>query len=278
VTIPAELLDRTQWLCWRRELVDGRETKVPYRADGTGRASSTDRATWTDYETATQAAASGAFDGVGFVVTAEDDIVGGDLDGCRIAQTGAIHPRAQEIVKRFATYTEVSPSRCGVRLFGRARLPADHPCRTGKIEVYSRARYFTVTGEHLAGTPQTLTDVTDALHWLFATYFAQPAPVRQRPAQVSTRSDHDLVERALQAANGDRFARLWNGDWQAAGYSSQSEADLGLLSHLAYWCNGDAAQMTRLFEQSGLCRPKWLDRSNYRIRTLAKALAGVGHA
>jgi primase-polymerase (primpol)-like protein len=91
----------------------------------------------------------------------------------------------------------------------------------------------------------------------------------------ATLDDHAVIE-ALRAAAP--FARLWNGDWQAAGYSSQSEADLGLLNYLAYWTDGDAAQMTRLFEQSGLCRPKWLQRSDYRTRTLARALAGVGHA
>ncbi len=275
MTIPAELRDRPRWLCHRRELVNDRLTRVPYRADGRGKASSTDPATWCDYASACRAVHT--FDGVGFVVVG-DGIVGGDLDKCRHPETGAIHPSALEIIQRVHTYSESSPSGCGLRFFGWADLPADHPCRTGKIEVYSRARYFTVTGSHLAGTPETLNDITDALHWLFATYFVRPAPTRQQPKQVATRTDHELIERALQARNGERFAKLWQGDWQAAGFSSQSEGDLALLSHLAYWTGGDAAQMARLFEQSGLCRAKWLERADYRTRSLARALAGVGHA
>jgi primase-polymerase (primpol)-like protein len=258
-------------------MVNGRNTKVPYRAEGFGRASSMDASTWAAYAVADHAARTGKCDGLGFVVNG-DGIVGGDLDRCRDPKTGIIHPTAQTIIQRMATYSETSPSRGGLRFFGLAQIPADHPCRVGKIEVYSRARYFTVTGQHLAGTPTELTDITDALHWLFATYFRRPATVRQRPAQSLDEADDVVIEKALHARNGDRFARLWAGDWQSAGFTSQSEADLALLSHLAYWCNADAAQMTRLFEQSGLCRPKWLERSDYRTRTLARALAGVGHA
>lgn len=271
-----------QWVVWRRELVNGRETKVPWRADGNGRASSADPATWSDYATACAAVERYGFDGVGFVVTAADDIVGGDLDGCRDPESGRIHPVALDIITRFATYTEVSPSQRGVRFFGRAWLPPDHPCRTGKIELYSRGRYFTVTGDHLDGTPETLANITEPLHWLFSTFFvrrAEPSANLQKVGRVvHRREDHDVIERALQARNGSDFARLWSGDWQGAGYGSQSEADLALLSHLAYWTDADAAQMARLFEQSGLCRPKWLERSDYRTRTLTRALAGVGHA
>jgi primase-polymerase (primpol)-like protein len=276
--MPRQLIALARWVLQRLERVGDRDTKVPYRADGRGKASATDSATWAGFKRCRDAAYARRC-GVGFVVTAEDDIVGIDLDGCRDPQTGSVAPKAERIVERCATYTEVSPSKRGIRLFGRAHLPADHPCRTGAIEVYSHARYLSVTGWRLDTTPPGLTDITDALDWLFASYWPRPQPVRQRPAQgFATRTDHELIEKALQARNGERFARLWNGDWQAAGYSSQSEADLGLLSHLAYWCDGDVAQMTRLFEQSGLCRTKWLERGDYRTRTLARALAGVGHA
>src|SRR5262245_1146584 len=141
MTVPAELCARPRWLCWRTENVSGRETRVPYRADGQGRASSTDPTTWCDYHTARRAAGRGTFEGIGFVVTGDGTIVGGDLDDCRIPQTDVVHAAAREIIDRMRTFTEVSPSGRGLRFFGYADLPADHPCRVGKIEVYSRARY-----------------------------------------------------------------------------------------------------------------------------------------
>ena len=37
----------------------------------------------------------------------------------------------------------------------------------------------------------------------------------------------------MNARNGDKFAKLWNGD--PADHSSRSEADLALASALAFW-------------------------------------------
>jgi len=80
-----------------------------------------------------------------------------------------------------------------------------------------------------------------------------------------------ILQQAAAARNGTKFTRLWNGDW--TGYPSQSEADLALCELLAFWTQ-DPAQLTRLFEQSGLYRAaKWGKRFDYRQRTIAKALA-----
>jgi primase-polymerase (primpol)-like protein len=90
--------------------------------------------------------------------------------------------------------------------------------------------------------------------------------------------DGALIARAMRSRNGASFAKLWHGNWQELGYTSQSEADLALLSHLAFWTNGDGAQMERLFAASGLARNKWFARDDYRSRSVTRALAGVGHA
>jgi hypothetical protein len=84
-------------------------------------------------------------------------------------------------------------------------------------------------------------------------------------------SDAEVVQKALSASNGERFARLWAGD--TSGYGSHSEADLALCGMLAFWTGGDATRMDSLFGQSGLYRKKW-DRENYRNRTIAEALSG----
>jgi hypothetical protein len=65
------------------------------------------------------------------------------------------------------------------------------------------------------------------------------------------------------------FCRLWNAD--TAGYASQSEADMALCCHLAFWTGKDASRMDSLFRQSGLYRDKW-ERQDYRERTIAKAI------
>ena len=93
-----------------------------------------------------------------------------------------------------------------------------------------------------------------------------------KPVQLS---DSDLLEKARGAANGSKFAQLWDDD--TSGYGSDSEADLALCSLLGFWCLGDQDQMDRLFRQSGLYRGKWDERHSgdgrtYGELTVAKAL------
>jgi primase-polymerase (primpol)-like protein len=94
--------------------------------------------------------------------------------------------------------------------------------------------------------------------------------------------DAELVRRARSAANGEKFARLWNGD--TSGYADgnnegRSEADFALCSLLAFWCGPDKDRIDRLFRQSGLMRPKWDERHygdgrTYGQGTIGHALAG----
>ena len=88
--------------------------------------------------------------------------------------------------------------------------------------------------------------------------------------------DEELLERAMAAANGAKFARLWAGDASDHG-GDASAADLGLASMLAFWSGADLEQMDRLFRRSALMRPKWDERhyadgSTYGQGTLQRAL------
>ncbi|WP_168170955.1 phage NrS-1 polymerase family protein [Natronorubrum daqingense] len=84
--------------------------------------------------------------------------------------------------------------------------------------------------------------------------------------------DAELLEKAKNADNGDKFNRLWRGD--TSDHKSQSEADLALCNHLAFWTGNDRSRIDSLFRQSGLNREKWNNRDDYRERTLDKALDG----
>ncbi|MGH7788220.1 MAG: hypothetical protein ACRERC_15225 [Candidatus Binatia bacterium] len=104
-----------------------------------------------------------------------------------------------------------------------------------------------------------------------------PQPAQPpRPRRPLSASDGDILMRAKRARNGNVFAALWAGHWRDR-YGSHSEADLALCGLLAFWCNGDQDRVDQLFRQSGLCRPKWLEREYYRTRTLTLACTG-GHA
>jgi predicted P-loop ATPase len=183
-----------RWVIWRnepRKEDPTKLTKVPYRLDGR-KASSIEPETWVTRDKAAAGVASivnGYGGGIGIVLGEVDDditLTGIDLDTCR-AEDGTFEPWAREILERFPTYTEISPSGKGAKLFflvhqedfdaisdqlnnkqtGRQFKKHggdDHP---PGFEIYFTGRYFTVTEQHLDGTPSTLTTIgKGALLWL----------------------------------------------------------------------------------------------------------------
>ena len=83
-------------------------------------------------------------------------------------------------------------------------------------------------------------------------------------------SDKDIVEKASNAKNGDKFKRLYEGeDLQ----HNHSNSDMSLMNLLAYWCNGDKEQMLRIFATSGLFRSS--KSADYYECTAIKALQSL---
>lgn len=233
--------------------------------------------------------------GLGFVFTADDAFVGVDLDGCRDPETGTLDEPAQSIVDRLDSYTEVSPSGTGVHVLVLGALPEGRN-RRGDVELYDEARFFTVTGERLADTPSSIShranelaavheeDVSAADDSDHTPKGQPPQPPQQPHGTVdmdvpgNNLDDSEVLDRAKAAANGEKFRRLWRGS--TTGYPSHLEADMALCALLAFWTSGDAAQMDRLFRESGLMRPKWdeqhsADGATYGERTIERAVAGT---
>src|SRR3954452_8436317 len=115
-----------RFVLWRGEPgKDGKPIKKPKRLDGRANASSTDDTTWNTLERCYAALPrTPAGTGLGVVLAAERDaakglliLVGVDLDGCRDPDTGDLKPWAFEIVRALDTYTAVSPSGTGVKIY-----------------------------------------------------------------------------------------------------------------------------------------------------------------
>ena len=281
-TIPESLRNYDQWICWRQETRDGKQTKIPINPASGEYASTTDPGTWSSFGTAQEWAEAENEDGLGFVFTDDDSIVGVDLDDCRDPETGAPEEWAKSVIERLESYTEVSPSGTGYHVLVSGSLP-DGRNRKGDLEVYETARFFTVTGTHVDWTPTTVQERTDELQAVYADHLAPDEDsnddVESTAGQV-TRSlaDDELLEKAKNAENGEKFERLWRGS--TAGYESHSEADMALCSLLAFWTGGDEQQTDRLFRDSGLMREKWdevhyADGSTYGEKTVERAVAGT---
>ncbi len=114
--------------------------KVPLTVAGSP-ASSTNPATWTDFESVS---ASSVGVGFGFVLSDSDRIVCVDIDHC-LDSRGRALPWAAELLGSIpATYVEVSPSGTGVHVWGFGDVSKGS--RSNGIEVYGTGRYITVTG------------------------------------------------------------------------------------------------------------------------------------
>jgi hypothetical protein len=275
--VPAELTARAQWVCWRYAERDGKRTKEPIDPATGGLARTNDPATWGAFGQALAAARRAGL-GVGFVLTADDPYTFIDLDAACDDQ-GALTPTAREIVELLDSYTEWSPSGRGVHIVVRGTLPPWARRKRGGIEAYDRLRYMTVTGNVLDGRT-TIADRQAELERFAQRWLADPAPVAPQPVHADDDDDDEaLLERARRAANGDKFQLLFDqGDWQGAGYSSQSEADLALVTMLSFWTGPDPARIDRLFRRSALYRAKWDarhagDGRTYGQMTIARALA-----
>lgn len=287
--VPAELLDTPRWIGWRYELRESRDgprwTKVPIGSGGY-EVSVTDNR---NYGTVAEALAwQRLYDlsGIGFCLG--DGWAGVDFDHVLNSETGEIAQWARDYIGLLDSYTEVSPSGEGAKVFLRGVLPPGRRRKkmeggAAEIEMYDSGRFFTVTGHHLPGTSRDVRERSVQLRALHAEAFPRREPRAsangQKRAPLNL-ADEEVIDKAMAAKNGPAFSRRWNGQWQGW-YTSQSEADLALANDLAFWTGGDAAQMDRLFRRSGLMRDKW-DEVHYSSgqtigqHTIALALEGRG--
>jgi hypothetical protein len=251
--IPAELKVLPQWVFWKSEIRDGKPTKIPYCPQEPKRKAEADNPkTWGAFE---KVLSTDGFAGIGYVFFSNDPYCGIDLDKCRNPESGDIEPWAGDIIKQLNSYSEISPSGTGIHIIIKGKLPAGQR-RKGKVEMYDSRRYFTMTGHCLPELPLTIEDRQTELEALHGEIFGRPqAPPKDSRPHLEL-SDRELIDKAHQARNGGKFAKLWRGEWQGD-YPSQSEATAALLNALVFYCGDDPARVDRLFRQSGLMRPKW---------------------
>lgn len=234
-TIPQALIERAQWVVWRTEARSGKTTKVPYNATTGALAQSDNPATWASFETARHAAVG--YDGIGYVFSDDDPYTGIDLDDCIIDDQ--IAPWAERLLLTFRSYSEVSPSGTGIKLWVEGKVPTSvHPRKekipadiippdcTGTIEIYPTKRFFTVTGWHVDGTPHDITCANGALTRLYEQLRPAPIVLPIHTTRTAGRkylerwAQHKIdyaVERVGQAADGQKhneryaMARLLGG-------------------------------------------------------------------
>jgi len=267
--IPTCMAALPQWVLWKIASRLGKPTKVPFQVNGQ-EAKSNDPITWTTLDTVLVRYATGDYDGIGFVFADGGGLVGVDLDGCRDSTTGKVADWAREIILKFDTYAEVSPSESGVKLFVLGKSPFDSGKKKelktevavgGKspgIECYDRGRYFAVTGLRLQG-PREPQVRQIALGWLKGKYW----PDDCRIASGDFHCESSVMERARKylvklppavSGSGGHKAAFHAACVLTLGFGLPREAGLSLLE-----------------EWNQTCQPPWSQRElEHKIDDAAK--------
>lgn len=250
---------------------------------------------WTDCDTAIAAAVNfGGSYGVGFVFTDNDPFFFLDIDN-QLSKDKAWSPQAIEMCGMVAGVAiEVSQSGDGMHAIGIGRPPdnrsIESPLKVGGL-YYSR-RFVALTGVNIVGNVNFVCNNLGAL----ATKYFPPSSNLQphdiewtslpRKDWIGPESDEDLIRRAMRSRGVDStfggkasFADLWNCNIEALARTypdkgrayNESDADLALAQHLAFWTGNNCERIERLMMQSKLTREKW-QREDYIERTILKAV------
>lgn len=288
--VPNTLKDIPRWLPWKYVPDPNRPKprKIPHQMSGRY-ADNTQPTQWVAYTTAITAYSMGGYSGLGFLL--EAPIVGLDFDNCIV--NGMVTPEVQEFVDDFDSYTEISPSGHGIRIFVSSTWAPAADMLQGlnrqNIELYFGKRFLTVTGNHLPGTPKTIQDRTEKVRILYNRLITtlqvqdtvdmtlQPVPLaadfldrlRARSSRIADRIETeasainvgaDLVE-ALYRDQGARVDRSLNDLYIAQWLLAHGVVHGTVLSVLTHptWFSGDKS------------REKGNDR--YARQTLSRAIS-----
>jgi hypothetical protein len=278
--VPQGLKARNQWLCWRGELRGEKPTKVPYHPVKGTKASVTNPSTWASFDVAV--AMAHRFDGIGFVFTKSDPFV--FVDGDNKANDPTIAEELTQTIQYFDSYAEWSPSGTGCHIIVEGVTP-EPGRRAGQYEIYSANRFATFTGNCIR-RPGEIMPRQEQLDKLWAHLVslqanngsgaptgyqmdaATIAYIREHSRMPTTESDESIIAKATDAANGEKFERLWRGDMSDYG-NDHSRADLALMNILQFY-TPNAEQAIRLFHRSALGQRDKAYRRDYIQRTLLK--------
>lgn len=305
------------WICYRlEEQDDGKTKKVPrdpQKPAKMWRCDPTDPDNGVTFSEAMDAVdrsksvnGDDGYDGVGFQLIEENDVVGVDFDDV-IDEDGVMDEWAYKMLMSCKSFSEVSPSGTGAHTLAYGELDPDYKNRNDDLglEMYEKDRFFTVTGHWIKGTPKSIESCPDGI--LKAWQATHMDEVSNNSSNGDGESDtgwadidtseysgvldyEDLTDReqkvidaGLKYASND-FRKLyndaqwcWNHDTKWKG--DKSRCDASLVSKLCFW--GLEANMfdfelsddeiERLFMSADIAdRPKSRNRPEYVRYTVEK--------
>jgi len=256
--IPSELKTLERWVLWRFIKKQNKKgikwDKVPFTVHGSN-ASTTNPATWDTFSNVEKAYLAGGFDGLGIVIHGPE-FQGIDADDCIDPLTGELNGFGQEILDSIEGYAEYSPSELGFKIFTKTNLQTSNV--KPELELYVGGRYFTVTGNVIAGH-ENFTSVTQNLDWLVTREFGETplASSSQADANAIINLKAPLIEWDLDRVRDELLSCVeaecsyseWIGIGMALHHQGQGDAEW-----LELWDDWSQAGSTYV---EGECERKW---------------------
>lgn len=245
--VPSGLKSFDRWVCWSWIWSGKKYDKPPLNARTGGNASSTNAKTWVSFDEAYEAHRSGRFDGIGFTlgIAGSSGIHFSGFDADDSVIDGIVNADAMYMASMIDSYTEISPSGNGIKVFltgpllGEGRKKDD----ARGIEFYDGGRYFTVTGNRIDGFPADVMERSQAFSDLRDMTFKE----RLRDVQ-SELSQEEIALSALAGLNPQRAEGYYS--WMEIGFALHSVGD-NMLSAWDEWSKASSKYA------AGECAKKW---------------------
>ena len=273
--VPDEMKARKNWVAvktWKSAEKD-KLSKRPIDCSTGNYAESDNPETWTTFDKALEYVREHGGTTIAYALDGKDKVSCVDIDRC-FDKNGELSETAKETLKKSgATYAERSVSGNGLHIFGKTNgMDLRTFSKDGDLEFYQKEQFIAMTGDGAKTKDLVNFDTCGMKPYLESKCEKRIEwkGVCKGENGLSSMSDKDVVEKAREAKNGDKFKRLYAGeDLQ----NNHSNSDMSLMNLLAYWCNGDKEQMLRIFATSGLFRPN--KSPDYYEGTAIKALRSM---
>lgn len=264
-----------RWLLYKLERNPNKPEKpnrVPYYASGMRREGSLDSdadiAQLVSYKDADTALQSGQYNGLGFALGPDSN--GGNWQGVDLdnVQESGLAPLASDA----PGYVEVSPSDNGYHVIGYGKSFDTLGSNATNVEAYANKRFFTFTGNKFRdGQVACLSDYVGKKIKPIHSKNKKDVPLNPLQSQPATESDEVILQKAFNAANGEKIISHYNAVWNLIGHYDHSKAEASLLQMLCIYTPNNE-QLERLWLNSPLGnRDKTQKRIDYRQRTIATA-------
>lgn len=286
--LPTELKNYPYWCLWKYESRGNKDwTKIPYSAHG-GMTSSNKPSTFDNFSRVFSVLErrAGRYNGVGIGVFG--DIVALDIDHC-IAEDGCFNEVAEAIVEKLDSYSELSPSHCGLRIIvtcpGFTYDKAEYYVnRHGVLEFYAASvtdKFVSITGNSLDDPPKPVREVSpETLMQILDQYMRRSTVRTKTAAEVPEELSEDelalevaeVMNRMRRGSNWEKARILLDGESPSGDVSADDQA---LCNILAFYSQKNSQVIDAIFRQSGRYRNKWCEQRGaltYGEMTIKRAI------